>query len=510
MGMSQVETQTRITVLPKPVEDRLIRVRDRIKELKKKYGSLAKYGYPILENEDEVIALIYAVKFAGMSEHELANTFGIEKMTVYRWVKSYEQKGCLRIYKEGKVQEFCISPEEVKRIVEEEWLKPSRKKYIKEIYECVCVQEFLKNPRKRALTAPELHGEFYSQKEIKNILARLAKVVAYINEHRDEFPNLPSNPDEWTKEHEGDLLAVIVKVASMSLRKSKDVQALRRLVRQYLISLRALPCLAEKRMFEGKVGASVRFAKPIEETLFLEHYYKLKEILWIKGSNEDRALFLIIYIHIWTGAREGWTHDCIANIKGRNPDELKNADLDDPDIQIGLVGLKWSKAIFEKGKLMGFRIFESKTASEWILKYRWLDPEMVDFLEKVYEFAKKHNIDSVVKSILLYFGVKPKNGNGWTLKSFKEWYTKQVKRIPKLLGENWENFTPHRLRSAHISILAELRIPLEIVLSNVGFGSGWFDLNTARVYYLRFSESLISEYLQKALEIQSKFASKTA
>jgi hypothetical protein len=109
----------------------------------------------------------------------------------------------------------------------------------------------------------------------------------------------------------------------------------------------------------------------------------------------------------------------------------------------------------------------------------------------------------------MYFNVRPPNGNGWTLANFRKWYTKQVKRIPKLLGENWENFTPHRLRSAHISILAELRIPLEIVLSNVGFGSGWFDLNTARVYYLRFSESLISEYLARALEIQSKF-SKTA
>jgi hypothetical protein len=71
--MSQVQ------ILPKQIEEKLIRVRDRIKELKKKYGSLAKYGYPILESEDEVVALIYAVKFAGVSEHELANTFNIEK-----------------------------------------------------------------------------------------------------------------------------------------------------------------------------------------------------------------------------------------------------------------------------------------------------------------------------------------------------------------------------------------------------------------------------------------------
>jgi hypothetical protein len=323
-------------------------------------------------------------------------------MTVYRWVKNYEEKGCLRIYKEGKVQEFCVDINEVKRIVEEEWLKPSSKRYIKEVYESKCVQEFLRNPRKRALVAPDLHGELLTPNRVKVILSRLAKIIAYINEHKEEFPDLPSNPDQWTKEHEADLLAVVLKVASQNVKK-QSITSIRRLARYYLISLRALPCLEQ--LFKGKVGASVRFAEPIEETLFLEHYYKLKEILWDKGTNEDRALFLVIFIHIWTGAREGWSLDAIERVKGR--ESLEKADLDDPDVIVGLAGLKWSRAVFEKGKLVGFRIFESKTGDEWILKYRWLDPAMVDELEKVYEFAKKHNIDSVVKSILMYFNVRP-------------------------------------------------------------------------------------------------------
>ena len=228
---------------------------------------------------------------------------------------------------------------------------------------------------------------------------------------------------------------------------------------------------------------------------------KLKQILFKNGSNEDKAFFTIVFVHIWTGAREGWSSlSAISRITGRSEKELEQADLDDPDITVGLIGLKWNKAIWEKGKLMGFRIFESKTGDEWVLRYRWLDEEMSDHLESIYEYAKSKGIDSVVKSILMYYRVKPYNGT-WSVYVFKRWYSKRVKEIPKLLGENWRDFTPHRLRSAHISILAELRIPLEIVLSNVGFGSGWFDLNTARIYYLRFSQPLIEDYLSKAREI---------
>ena len=490
------------TLLPKPVQDRLIQIRDRIKELKKKYESLARYGYPILQSEDEVIALVYAVKYGNMSIHELANTFNIEKMTVYRWFKSYEKKGCFRIYKEGKVQEVCIPPEKVKEKVEEEWLKPSTKKYIKEVYESKCVQEFLKNPMKRSLVAPDIHGEKLSTKKINIILTRLAKVVRYINEHKKELKDLPSNPDEWDKKHESMLLDIVTKVASQSIRKDRGMIGIRRLVRSYLISLRALPCVSERQLFKGKVGSAKKVAIPIEETLFLDHYFKLKRILFKNGSNEDKAFFTIVFVHIWTGAREGWSSlGAIARVTGRKEKELEQADLNDPDITVGLIGLKWSRAIWEKGKLVGFRIFESKTGDEWILRYRWLDDELSDHLEEIYRYAKGKGIDSVVKSILMFYRVKAPNGNGWSVNNFKKWYSKRVKKIPEILGENWRDFTPHRLRSAHISILAELRIPLEIVLSNEGFGSGWFDLNTARIYYLRFSKPLIEDYLARAREI---------
>ena len=491
------------TLIPKPVEQKLLTIRDRIKELKKKYGSLARYGYPILQSEDEVIALVYAVKYGNMSIHELANTFNIEKMTVYRWFKSYEKKGCFRIYKDGRVQEYCVSPDEVKKIVEEDWLKPSTKKYIKEVYESKCVQDFLKNPLKRSLVAPDIHGEKLSSSRIKTIISRLANVVAYINEHKKEYPDLPSNPDEWDRKHESLLIDIITKIASERMaKKERGMIGLRRLVRSYLISLRALPCINNKQLFKGKVGSATKVAIPIEETLFLDHYLKLKRILFKESrSNEDKAFFTIMFVHIWTGAREGWSSlEAIARVKSRDIKDLEKADLDDPDIDVGLIGLKWSKAIWEKGKLVGFRIWESKTGDEWVLRYRWLDDEMADHLERIYEFAKAKGIDSVVKSILMYYRVKPYNGT-WSVNAFKRWYKKRVKEIPKLLGEKWKEFTPHRLRSAHISILAELRIPLEIVLSNVGFGSGWFDLNTARIYYLRFSQPLISEYLARAKEI---------
>ena len=497
------------TLIPRPVQEKLFAIRDRVRELKKRYGSLARYGYPVLQSRDEVVALIYANKFSGISINELANVLGLEKMTLYRWIRGYEKKGCLRIYIDGRVEEVCVSLDEVKSTVEEEWLKPSSRRYIKEVYESKCVQEFLKNPVKRALTAPDIHGDRFSEKKIKTILARLAAVVQYINEHRDQYPDLPSNPDEWSKEHEGKLLEIITKVAQERLvKKKRGMQGLRRLVRAYLIDLRALPCIGGKNLFKGKVGAAVKTAIPIEATLYLDHFLKLKQLWKTTSDNELKAFAMIAFVHIWTGAREGWSalKTTVAKLKNlKEPDEL---DLDDPNVDVGLIGLKWSRAIWSPdGKLLGFRIWETKTGTEWVLQYRWLDEEMADELERIYrEYARAKGIDSVVKSILVYYGVKPRNGK-WSVKAFRNWYSRWVKRLVELLGlpEQWrDEMTPHRLRSAHISILAELRIPLEIVLSNVGFGSGWFDLNTARVHYLRFSQPMIGEYLNRARRIYAE------
>ena len=74
-----------------------------------------------------------------------------------------------------------------------------------------------------------------------------------------------------------------------------------------------------------------------------------------------------------------------------------------------------------------------------------------------------------------------------TVGEFRDWYSDLLKKVSKMLKLNF-TLKPHDMRRSHISILAELGIPLEYALSgNLDFGVGWEDVSTALIYYLRFS-----------------------
>jgi len=146
--------------------------------------------------------------------------------------------------------------------------------------------------------------------------------------------------------------------------------------------------------------------------------------------------------------------------------------------------------------------FEEKTQKWWQLSIVWLDEDIPKLLREVYEeTARPQGIDSVVKSILVHYKVF--NKKRISVHEFRNWYSRWVRRLKELLGLPWE-MTPHRLRSAHIAIMAELRIPMEMALSNLGFGVGWEDATTAVIFYLRFSQTLLRDYLQQAEEIKKR------
>ena len=63
--------------------------------------------------------------------------------------------------------------------------------------------------------------------------------------------------------------------------------------------------------------------------LFYEDYLKLKK-LWKEGKLSD-AEFLVIWLHITTGAREGYSRIS------------ESLDLDDPAVRSSLTGLRWEK-----------------------------------------------------------------------------------------------------------------------------------------------------------------------
>jgi Phage integrase family. len=254
--------------------------------------------------------------------------------------------------------------------------------------------------------------------------------------------------------------------------------------------------------FEGEIGAVKRRVKPIPETLWYNDYLKLKEYLLSTGKGEDKALWGIMGLHINLGSREGYESINYElerlESKGIKVDKkLSEIDLDEDIVNTSLIGLKWSNITVKDNRITSIEIYESKTEKTWLCLGIWLDKDLEQYLLKVREYALKNNIKSVVKSILLYENVKS-NGK-WSVMSFESWYMRKVKKVIKdVLGIE---MTPHRLRSAHVSILAEFGVPLELICENTGFGVGWEDLSTAIQFYLRFSRQKVEEYFRRIEQI---------
>jgi len=492
--------------LPSDLKVFLNSVKERIQNIQLSYGSLQKYGKPPIQTKEELATIYYIVKNIA-SYRELAKYFGIQHVSVYRWIKSIEQKH--RFNFDGKIEE--ITPEELIELAKE-LITPKARKWIKSVRDSAVIQEFINNPVKRHKSSK--HGMYYTKSQVNATVKAVNDLAVFIEKNKDIIRRLAkteptNNPDLWTE----DFIRIVIDIYCASKTQDSFKQLVcKRRIKQLL---RRIKKWAE--WFNGEIGTVRNVVRPKESTLFLEHYLKLKKIALESNDNELKAFFTIVGLHIWSGAREGWgslsnklqrlqMQGIKLKVKG-----IGDIDLDDEIVDSSLIGIKWSKAKWSaEGKLIGFEIYEEKTKKYWNLSINWLDEDLTKILQEVYEkVARPKNIDSVVKSILLYYGVKPPTGNKWTVAQFKKWYKKQIAQLKELLKLPWP-MTPHRLRSAHIAILAELRIPMEIALGNTGFGVGWDDASTALIFYLRFSKTLLRDYIQQAEEIKKRIAEQIA
>jgi hypothetical protein len=177
--------------------------------------------------------------------------------------------------------------------------------------------------------------------------------------------------------------------------------------------------------------------------------------------------------------------------------DLRSIDLDHEIVETSLVGIKWDNVIFTQDNDIIIKVYESKTAETWTLSGCWLGEWFVRILKERHEYAKQHNIKSVVKTILAFYGI-----NATTITAFERWYQSRTKRYTrKLLGVE---LTPHRIRASHISILYELGVPLELAAYKTGFGVGWADLSTAVDFYWRLTSQRIKEYMDRAKDLIRK------
>ena len=488
----------RMELIPKPLSQIVFSLRDRVLAIKKVYGSLSKYGYPIFQNEIEIYALAYLVREYGLSASELAKETGIDRSTFYRLIKRIEEGKPITIYdfQNGEYKKIVVDYAKAKEVIEE-LISPRAKKWIKNPTESECIQSFIKKPMK--IQRSGKHGLMYNRHEILKTVSYFRKLIQYINSHRKEIREkygveVPSNPDLWSPELE-DIIYQIINDLSQKLYSDPQKQQYHK--RLFMQMIKRIPKFRE--WFKGRIGAVKNVVVPKSATLYYEHYLRLKKLA-LQGNNELKAFWLIAGLHIETGAREGW------GSLEKKQKKIWSIDLDSEEVNTSLIGIKWEHVIWgSNGELLGFRIWEEKTKKTWELRIPWLDSSLHEELKKIYQWASEKGIKSVVKSILLYYGVN--NRHTWTINSFKNWYTKWCRKLKELLGLPWD-MTPHRLRSAHISILAELRIPMELALQNIGFGVGWEDINTAMMFYLRFSKNLINDYLASAEDIKRKISEK--
>jgi integrase len=439
--------------VPKPLADRLVVVRDRVSELTRKYKSLANWGRPYLVNVEEVAVIYYVNEVLGVSLDRLAHFIGVDKTALYKLVKRVAEENKVTIYneKEGRIEVITVRPEELKGIAES-LLGVTTKARIQDPFQSTIIKSFWERdiPKRTKIAGKPAYLDIEDKKETLRVVRRLMEYF--------DSKGLPTNPDLWEE--------VEVEKALWEIYKEYPKVA------AAMIALRRVP--EWSRWFEGKIGAVTKRINPQSRAIFYEDYLKLKK-LWKEGKLEESE-FLVLWLHLVTGAREGW--------------EVKGVSLRMPleEAPSSLVGLKWENY---DTKLRILKVYESKTNKWWETDVTWLDPEVVPVFEKHYREK-----GSVVGSIT---GKK-------TIGEFQRWYTKTLSKVSELLNLPYR-LIPHDIRRSHISILAELGVPLEVACGGLlGFGVGWEDLKTAYIFYLRFSRHLKERVLNEIRERQRSFS----
>ena len=481
------------------IEELPTQVRDTLRILSARKYQLDKSnikGRPVFESLEEIALTYYAIKNTDISK--VARTINYEIPALWRIIAKIEKENKASYWdtKESKIVTVTVTNERLLEIANE-LIKPRGKRIIPAVTDSAVIQEFLRNPTRIMKTGKV---KTYTRSQIRKILRLMSEVAESVEKHKDIFERygveVTNNPDLWASNrvYEQVLSELIDRVCS---EKYTDPIQHRNCVAERKMSFRKIPQF--RTWFEGEIGAVKKRVKPIPETLWYSDYLKLKEYLLGSGKSCDRALWGVMSLHITLGCREGYESLRMElerlEAKGVKVDKsLSKIDLDDPIVNSSLIGLKWDKVTVKDNKITSIEVYESKTEKTWLCLGIWLDKDLENYLLKVREWALANNIKSVVKSILMYEGIKKT-----TVSSFREWYIDKVTKITKeVLGKE---LTPHRLRSAHVSILAEFGVPLELVCSDSGFGVGWEDLSTAVIFYLRFSRQKVDEYFKRISEL---------
>lgn len=452
--------------VPKACADILIQIRDRVVDLKKKYFSLSVWGRPYLFDVKEVAVIYYINKKLGVSVERIAGFLGVDKTALYnKYINRIDSEGRFSIYDPQikKTVEVHKVPEELINIVEADVLKVSAKETIPDPLQSSIIYKFWTEPIRKRTRRPG-SSPYISEKDKRNTLMWVTRLMIHLKRK-----GLPNNPDLWEEKTILDAINELVQSLAteeykkieealkagrvIRRRRAPDPEALRR---SCMKALRRVP--EWRNWFDFMIGAESSSGKKRKIALFYKQYLQLKD-LWRKGTLTD-AEFLTIWLHITTGAREGYT---IYSSLTR---------LDDPSVKASLVGLRWEK-LNKIGDEYILSVYERKTFRDWDCNLKWLDEEVMKYFLSKY----MRSSGSIIATITGFN----------TVGEFRRWYIRLCKRAAELLG--YTDLKPHDMRRSHISILAEFGVPMEYALSGMmDLGVGWEDAKTALDYYITFSE----------------------
>jgi len=436
-------------------------VRNFVNDVISKYKSLSNWGKPIFTDEVQVACILWVNERMGVGLQIIANMLGVDKTTLYKLVKRIEEAGKFNIF---DIQSKAIvsvqkSKADLLNMVDE-LLQPKAKVIISDLMESSIVRIFITSEiRKRAKVRG--HKPILSDRDKADTLRVVKLLMQYFAK-----AGKPTNPDVWS-EHD-------VKLALFDI-FNNDYTKIRRAMK----ALRRVPEWSN--WFKGEVGAETSYIKPVVRFLTYEQYLLLKR-LWREGRLSDSE-FLVLWLHLTCGCREGWKAEGVTDktlLEG---------------CQSSLTGLKWEKLQYVANTWV-LEVYESKTSKWWSCDLGWLDPEPISTLLKF-----KKGGGSIIEAIT---GLK-------TVGGFKKWYSDVLEKGSEMLKLPYK-LVPHDLRRSHISILAELGVPLEIAVSgHMDFGVGWEDLKTAVVFYLRFSkyvkQKVMEEITKRKREIEALLSS---
>lgn len=498
--MSTPRSASQLERLPSQVADTLKTLMARSQQLKKVYGDLRKAGRPLFESLDEAALTFYAVRRLELDVTALARILDVEVNSAWRMVKRMEE-GKVSYYDavEGVTRVVSTTPEELLARAEE-LLRPKKSKEIERVTDAECVQQFLKNPVK--IQKASKHGRYYASIQVKDTLRHLSLVSKLVESNPELVRSMGvepvANPDLWDERYEDVIVSLVRKYCSE--RYTSEVDAMNCKAR-VLGAIKRIPKF--RTWFKGEIGAVRSRMRKLTVTLTLEEYFRLKRELL--KTRDGRATWIAMALHILTGAREGigsleLKADRLKREGINAPTSTDSLDIDDPFVNTSLLGIRWEKVGLNPFSMV---IYEEKTKKEWHLLRNWLDPDITKELQALYDYARERGIRNVMKTVLTYYGIF--NGKVTVSKAY-EWYRRAVREAGRILGKT---LTPHRLRSAHITMLAELGIPLEFAVKDFGLGCGWDDLSTAVEFYLVVTGRMLDQYLKRSEEVIARYLSES-